>query len=100
MEACYQKTQPKVPHPILPTDFRPIVSLLFSKILEKVLASQMLKYLRENKLLNQFQFAYTKNYSCTTVLLDIRNFIFDAFDNVDIISVLLDCSKAFDCANH
>ena len=61
----------------------------------------MLKYLRENKLLNKFQSAYTKNYSCTTVLLDITDFIFDAFDNGEIvILVLLDYSKAFDCANH
>ena len=96
------KPLPKVPHPVVPTDFRPISLLVaFSKILEKVLASQMLKYLRENKLLNKFQSAYTKNYSCTTVLLDITDFIFDAFDNGEIvILVLLDYSKAFDCANH
>ena len=96
------KPLPKVPNPLTSSDFRPI-SLLpaFSKILEKVLASQMQKYLNENKLLNKFQSAYTKNYSCTTVLLDITDFIFDAFDNKEIvILVLLDYSKAFDCANH
>ena len=44
------KPLPKVPHPVIPTDFRPISLLVaFSKILEKVLASQSLKYLREKK---------------------------------------------------
>ena len=61
----------------------------------------MKKYLNDNKLLNKFQSAYTKNYSCTTVLVDIADFIFDAFDNGElVILVLLDYSKAFDCANH
>ena len=96
------KPLPKVPHPIIPSDFRPISLLVaFSKILEKVLAIQMQKYLNENKLLNKFQSAYTKNLSCTTVLIDITDFAFDAFDNGEIvILVLLDYSKAFDCANH
>ena len=96
------KPLPKVPHPVIPSDFRPISLLVaFSKILEKVLAIQMQKYLNENKLLNKFQSAYTKNLSCTTVLIDITDFAFDAFDNGEIvILVLLDYSKAFDCANH
>ena len=96
------KPLPKVTNPVVPTDFRPISLLVaFSKILEKVMASQMQKYLNENKLLNKFQSAYTKNYSCTTVLLDITDFIFDSFDSGEIvILVLLDYSKAFDCANH
>ena len=90
-----------MPNPVTPTDFRPISLLIaFSKILEKVLASQMQKYLKNNKLLNKFQSAYTKNYSCTTVLVDIADFIFDAFDNGEVvILVLLDYSKAFDCGN-
>ena len=96
------KPLPKVNHPIIHSDFRPI-SLLpaFSKILEKVLAKQMQNYFNKNKLLNKFQSAYTKNCSCTTVLLDITDFTFEAFDNGEIvILVLLDYSKAFDCANH
>ena len=61
----------------------------------------MQTYFNKQKLLNKFQSAYTKNHSCTTVLMDITDFSFDAIDNNEIvILVLLDYSKAFDCANH
>ena len=96
------KPLPKVPNPISHSDFRPI-SLLpaFSKILEKILGSQMQKYLNGANLINKFQSAYTPNYSCTTVLLDITDFIFNSFDKGElVVLVLLDYSKAFDCANH
>ena len=93
---------PKTQNPVSPTDFRPI-SLLpaFSKIYEKILSDQMKKYFSEEKLLSTFQSAYTKNHSTGTVLLDITDFVFESFDNGEIvILVLLDYSKAFDCANH
>ena len=93
---------PKTQNPVSPTDFRPI-SLLpaFSKIYEKILSDQMKNYFSEEKLLSTFQSAYTKNHSTGTVLLDITDFVFESFDNGEIvILVLLDYSKAFDCANH
>ena len=93
---------PKKANPVSPTDFRPI-SLLpaFSKIMEKLMGDQMKKHFFEKQLLSIFQSAYTKNHSTGTVLLDITDFVFESFDNGEIvILVLLDYSKAFDCANH
>ena len=93
---------PKTQNPVSPSDFRPI-SLLpaLSKIYEKILSDQMKKYFSEEKLLSTFQSAYTKNHSTGTVLLDITDFVFESFDKGEIvILVLLDYSKAFDCANH
>merc|ERR1712121_390556 len=90
------------PNPDSLTDFRPI-SLLpaFSKICEKLIADQMKKHFSEEKLLSAFQSAYTENQSTGTVLLDKTDFVFESFDNGKIvILVLLDYSKAFDCANH
>ena len=61
----------------------------------------MKKHFSDEKLLSTFQSAYTKNHCTGTVLLDITDFVFESFDNGEIvILVLLDYSKAFDCANH
>ena len=65
------------------------------------MGDQMKKHFFEKQLLSIFQSAYTKNHSTGTVLLDITDFVFESFDNGEIvILVLLDYSKAFDCANH
>ena len=93
---------PKIPDPISASDFRPI-SLLsaFSKIIEKIAAKQMKNYLINNNLLDKFQSAYREKHSTTTALIDITDNIYKALDNSEItILVLLDYSKAFDCANH
>ena len=96
------KPLPKNQNQIVPTDFRPI-SLLpaFSKIMEKLMALQIKKYLEENNMLDDFQSAYKKHFSTTTALLDITDNIYKALDTSEIVVlVLLDYSKAFDCANH
>ena len=93
---------PKNTHPSNPTDYRPISLLLaFSKILEKLVAQQMTNYLRKEKMLDEHQSAYKKYHSTTTALLDITDNIYQAMDKSDVtLLVLLDYSKAFDCANH
>ena len=48
-----------------------------------------------------FSLLTEKNHSTTTALLDITDDIFRALDNSKVVLlVLLDYSKAFDCANH
>ena len=96
------KPIPKIPDPISASNFRPI-SLLsaFSKIIEKIAAKQMKNYLINNNFLDKFQSAYREKHSTTTALIDITDNIYKALDNSEItILVLLDYSKAFDCANH
>ena len=96
------KPIPKISDPIAATDFRPISLLIaFSKIIEKLAAKQMKTYLIENNFLDKFQSAYKEKHSTTTALVEITDHIFKAMDNSEItILVLLDYSKAFDCANH
>ena len=45
----------------------------------------MKKYFYENKLLNTVKSAYTKNHSTGTVLLDITDFVFESFDNGEVV---------------
>jgi hypothetical protein len=96
------KPIPKITDPINATDFRPISLLIaFSKIIEKIVAKQMKEYLIENNLLDKYQSAYRALHSTTTALIDITDNIYKSMDNSLItILVLLDYSKAFDCANH
>ena len=96
------KALPKINIPVNPADFRPI-SLLpaISKVMEKIAAKQMVDYLKAKMLLDKNQSAYKQNHSTLTALLKITDDIYDALENTEItILVLLDYSKAFDCANH
>ena len=96
------KPLPKINIPLELTDFRPI-SLLpaISKIIEKIAAKQMVFHLKSKMLLDPHQSAYKQHHSTLTALLNITDDIYDALENTEIIIlILLDYSKAFDCANH
>ena len=96
------KPLPKISTPSEPSDYRPI-SLLpaISKIIEKIAAKQMINYLKEKCLLDEYQSAYKHGHGTLTALLNITDDIYDAFENSEVtLLVLLDYSKAFDCANH
>jgi hypothetical protein len=96
------KPIPKVCVPISPNEYRPI-SLLpaFSKIIEKLVNIQIVKYLTTHSLLDPYQSAYKKNHSTQTALLKLTEDIYDIIDDSGIaLLVLLDFSKAFDTVNH
>ena len=96
------KPIPKISNPQAASDYRPI-SLLpaFSKIIEKVAAKQLIDYLRETGFLDNLQSAYKQAHSTTTALLNVIDDIYEALENTELtFLVLLDYSKAFDCANH
>ena len=96
------KPIPKTTSPASPTDYRPISLLLaFSKIMEKLVVQQMTKYMKIENKLDEYQSAYKTYHSTTTALLDITDNIYKGMDNSELtLLVLLDYSKAFDCANH
>lgn len=82
-------------------DLRPI-SLLpcLSKVLEKVVCSQVSEYLERYNILPEFQSGFRKSRGTNTALLDVTDNIIEAQDRgMGTILVLLDFSRAFDAIN-
>ena len=83
-------------------NYRPVSNLSFlSKVLEKVVAVQVERFIVENDLNDTFQSAYKQCYSTETALLKVSNDIMHALDrNQQVYMVNLDLSAAFDTVDH
>jgi Reverse transcriptase (RNA-dependent DNA polymerase) len=100
MEGCLPLSQrhavvtPLLKKPSLdPSDvknYRPVSNLTFvSKIVEKLVAAQLVEYLESNNLMPRLQSAYRRHHSLNAV------------DNKQVTLLgLLDLSAAFDCVDH
>lgn len=88
--------------PSSPSDTRPIANLPeLSKILEKIVYSQISAFLDERDVLSPRQSAYRPHHNTQTALLRVTNDIRFAIDSRLItIMVLFDFSKAFDTVPH
>ena len=84
------------------SNYRPVSNLSFlSKVIERVVASRLTKYMSENKLSEPMQSAFRTGCSTETALLKVQNDILKAMDdNKVVILVLLDLSAAFDTVDH
>ena len=91
-------------HKNLKQNYRPISLLpIFGKILEKLVFDTLYRHLEVNSLLNPNQSGFRPGDSTVNQLLSIVNSIFQAFDcnpTLDVRSVYLDISKAFDRVWH
>ena len=83
-------------------NYRPISLLpILSKVLEKIVARQLMYYLESNKLLAKSQHGFRKHLSTETALMKVNDYIYDNIDNQRIsLMILLDLSKAFDSVSH
>ena len=83
-------------------NYRPISLLpIISKILEKIVANQLISFLETNKLLVNNQHGFRPNLSTETALLTVTNKIYENIENKKIsLLLLLDLSKAFDSVHH
>ena len=98
-------------HPVLkrdgldvedPVNYRPIANVTFlSKILQRIIANQLLAYLDGNGLLPSYQSGFRKNHSTETLILRLFSYLYGAMDT-GLISLLalFDVSSAFDCVDH
>ena len=85
-----------------PTNYRPIANVTFlSKIIEKIVASQLMHYLDKNDLLPTFQSGFRKGHSTETLLVRLLSDIYGAIDRSQVtLLALFDVSAAFDTVDH
>ena len=88
----------------LVNNYRPISPLpVFGKIFEKIIFNKIYNYLSKENLLNPNQSGFRPSDSCMNQLLAITHEIFEAFNcnpSLEVRSVFLDISKAFDNVWH
>ena len=84
------------------SNFRPVSNLSFiSKLLEKIVATQLTGYLESNHLLPTAQSAYRRFHSTETALLKVFSDLSKAVDDGNVCLLgLLDLSAAFDTVDH
>ena len=74
---------------------------LISKLTEKIVYKQIIKYIEENNLLDEFQSAYRALHSTETALINVMDDFLNFNDsNCPIQILLLDLSAAFDILDH
>lgn len=93
---------PKNNNPQLFSDLRPISILpAMSKVLEKILFSQIYTYFNENCLFSPYQSGFRPAFSTVSALTQVTDDIIRASDQSKVTAmILLDYSKAFDKINH
>ena len=88
----------------LVNNYQPISLLpIFGKIFEKIIFNRIYDFLLKEELLNPNQSGFRPSDSCINQLLAITHEIFEAFDcnpPLEVRSVFLDISKAFDKVWH
>ncbi len=80
------------------SNYRPISILSpISKLIERLIFNNLLRFLLDNNILFKYQFGFRENYSTELALVEISDKIYKSLDNSEFFFALyLDLSKAFD----
>ena len=92
----------KKDNPLFVDNYRPI-SLLssISKLLEKVVFTQVFKYFTDNGLFHILQYGFREGHSTESATLDLSDRILNTLDNNEYpLAIFMDLSKAFDTLDH
>jgi hypothetical protein len=83
-------------------NYRPIILVpALSKVLETVIANQLITFMDKHNIFNKSQFEIRKKKSTNDAIgTAIENIIENINDKTKLNCVLLDLSKAFDCIQH
>ena len=84
------------------TNYRPIsIISTFSKILEKVVYSQVITFFDKHNIISDRQYGFKKNCSTELAILDLNQYVLSNIESkYSTIGVFLDISKAFDTVRH
>ena len=84
-----------------PSNFRPISVLsVVGKLAEKVVCTQLLKYLTAHHILADSQYAYRPHHSTEDAVTDVVSHVIANTDSGMVTHISsTDLSKAFDCVN-
>ena len=85
-----------------PKNYRPVsLTSIVSKVLEKVVRSQLAAHLKEHSILTENQHGFRNNRSCETQLLQSTHSWAESLDkNIPVDIIYLDLSRAFDVVSH
>ena len=85
-----------------PKNYRPVAIIpIFSKVLERVIFNQIIRYMTENNLLNPNHHAYRANHNTTTALIQMYDVWLQSLESGEFAGVcFLDMSAAFDIVDH
>ena len=88
--------------PLDPKNYRPVAIVpILSKVLERAIFNQLIRYLKSNNLLHPNHHAYRPGHNTTTALIQMYDGWLKAVDSGKLAGAcLLDMSAAFDVVDH